>query len=347
MTQQFWNKTNQCLLMGLFAATVLVSHAAWAVEQRASSHDLTVGPEEVTMLSAGRDITMDGTKVTGNVSAGRTVRAEDCTVHGQLSSGQDVSLTHCSFVNSLSAGRNVRLSNTTVSHHANAGRDLVLTDAVVQGDAAAGGNVSLDRSRVEGTLSVAVPILTLRDGTLNNVRFTQGTIVNNSSSVFISQGGGVSVNGNGSVVVSGRSSNPIVSVGPRSVSNVNGYVIRGADNQTTLITPDNTIYINGTRVSGSGPKSYTEYRRQNVYAPTIQGPGWRDAGNVGSTGGTHTQSITTTSTTTSSGGGQVLELMGNSTVTGKVTFEGGNGIIRVHPGTRFAGTVEGGRVEKL
>ncbi len=147
----------------------------------------------------------------------------------------------------------------------------------------------------------------------------------------------------GSGIVIGGNNTATVRVGSTGLSAINGFTVKGAMNQTTVITPEQSIYVNGRKVSGEGPASYQAYQAANPEAPTVYGPGWDP-------------SVVSSSHKAATGNSKkkaenkpvvnVLELRNGSTVSGQVQFDSGYGKIVVYPGSQFLGKVVNGFVEK-
>jgi len=327
------NKQISAISLVLVAATMLVLPAMARGDSQYSGQDLQLGAEDVGGVMVGRDLTMDGTTVSGTVMAGRTIDATGCHVSGSLTGGSDIQAHGCSSIGAIHAGRDLALSNTKVEEQVNVGRNLTLDHASVQGDATVGGEVNLDNARITGTLTIAAPYMAAKSSTISNIHVEQGFSNTNgfssdNSSIVVSSGSVVNSNING--VFIGGHHGSMVHVGGNSTSSVNGYTVRGANGQTTVITPGNTIYVNGSKVSGSGPDSYADYQAKNPQAPWVEGPGWSSG---------------TASKTDSYQ--QVVELMEGSVVTGSVTFDSGHGKVLVHPGAKVMGTVTGGTIENM
>ncbi len=338
---QFRNNLLNFLLWGLIISTLqspAFAQSDWS-SQAFSSQDLSLGATQVGMVSAGGDVTLAGTSVLGNVLVGREVHAQNCHVQGRLSAGRDIDLNHCDFVSSVQAGRNLKLIDSKVVHQAMAGLNLFLIDSNVEGNAMAGLNAVVQDSHIGNTLSVSTQHLVLTGSTVKNIHLFQsqnnmignGFSVNHSTVII----GPHNVYSNAGIVVGGGTNHSLVSVGPGSISSVNGYTVKGGGNNTTVITPDNVIYVNGIKVSGQGPKRYSNYQTQHPDAPSIGGNGWQN------------QNDTETQTAFSQEPDQIVELEKNSTVTGNIVFENGHGKVLVHNGSIFSGTVAGGTVEKI
>jgi hypothetical protein len=226
---------------------------------------------------------------------------------------------------------------TTVTQSVSTGRDLTLQDATIQGNAYIGGQVTLNKAVIGNTLSLASHRLVLTGSNVNNIKMylPQRHSFSNAGPLIASNtvmtGQGIVIGGN----VIGASNGSFVNVGPQSVSSVNGFTIKGSPDQTTIITPENTIYVNGTNVSGNGPKHYEDYKATHPNAPSVSGPGW--------TSSNQTPMLQETQDTVQ----QIVELTENSLIQGKLYFESGRGKVVVHPGSRFTGSVEGGTIERL
>lgn len=300
-----------------------------------SHQDLVLGPQEAGMVSVGRDVSLQGTTVQGNVLAGRGVNGTNCVIRGKLAAGKDANLNQCASVFAVAAGRHVMLMNTAVKRDILAGRDLLLINAIVERDATSGGQATLENAQVKGTLSAAAPRVTLKRSQVNQIRLAQPKPVQTGDVIINGRSRGSSISGN-SVVVSGDAPGAMVSIGPGSTSQINGYTVKATSTETTLIAPDGTIYVNGKKVFGQGPDDYARYQMQNPKAPQVQGPGWREMLS-GDSAVRADKSFAAPE--------QVIELIQNSVVSGDIVFEGGHGKVIVHPGSQVWGRITGGILE--
>jgi len=295
----------------LIAATL--TQPAFAGGDQTSGQDLQLGSEQVANVMVGRDVNLDGTTVNGNVMAGREVNAQQCHIAGSISGGSNVQAEHCASIGSIHAGRDLVLLHSHVEDQVNVGRNLRLTEAAVDGDATVGADADLNHAGIRGTLTIASPYLALHESTIGNIHVEEGN-------------GSINVMGNGSsVIVNNNHNQSVIHVGDNATSSINGFTVRSGNGQTTVITPDNTIYVNGSKVSGNGPASYSDYQG----APWVEGPGW---------------AASTSSSSTAPQ--QVVELMAGSTVT-NITFDSGHGKVLLHSGAKILGSVQGGVTENL
>jgi hypothetical protein len=182
--------------------------------------------------------------------------------------------------------------------------------------------MTLRNSHVSGQITLGGPNATLDHSTVGSLRFTglgglQNIVGTNN----------IQINTNGS-----RSS--IVSMGSHGTTSMNGYLIKSSPSQTTLITPEQTVYVNGRKTSGAGPDDYDAYRNQYPQAPFVHAPGWVLGQASSSASETDTE-------------GYVLEMMNGSTVEGSVVFEGAKGKVLLHSGSVLRGDIVNGVVEKL
>lgn len=272
---------------------------------------------------------MTALRSSGALSAGRDASCTACQMLGNMSAGRDIHLLHSPQVGAVSAGHDVTVQDSHVLGSISAGHGVALLQSTVQGNISTGHEADLQGSLVDGSLFQGGHHLRLIASTVGqDVRF-QGTQTSGQTvaSYFAATGlqNGVS----------------IVRVGEHSFSRLNGFTVQGAMNQTTVITPQQAIYVNGRKVSGDGPKTYTQYRQAFPMAPQVEGPGWQN--NPAETG-------TVTSREMKPGNEPVvniLELTGNSQVNGRVVFESGYGKVLLHPGSHLVGQVVNGTVEKL
>lgn len=254
------------------------------------------------VLYPGRAISM--------VQAGHNVSGENCIVRGRLMAGHNVSLSGCQPVGDVMAGHDADIRHTQVLGDIKAGGLVRLRQAHVDGSVMIGGRANIAASTVGGSLYYGGERLVLHGSRVGGVRFEDG-----------------GSHGNSSFVASGSS---IVSVSGGSVSMVNGYTVRSSNRETTVLTPENYLYINGRLESGSGPETYSGYRQIHAGAPMVQGPGWIPGG--GETGNEPAAVRT-------------LELV-DTVVEGDVRFEGGGGIVLLRGDSRVAGRVIGGKIHR-
>jgi hypothetical protein len=320
------------LLLGILGILLLTTPGeAQSMSEYTHSHNVTLGAEETGNVTVGGNVVLNGTTVDGHVLAGRGVDARQCTILGNLSAGRDVTLEGCHSVMSLFAGRSATLANSTIQKDVQAGRNLSLEDVVIHGNAEAGHNVTLNSATIDGTLSTATPLLILSRSTLNHIRFQvpRGSVSISGNGVIMGAGSVVSGNGVSITSMEGRTQ---VRIGNSGTSSINGYTIKGASGQTTVMTPDNSLYVNGSKVHGDSPETYAQYQEQHPEAPHVVGPGWIATGSSGDLPALPEPD-------------QILELRDHSVVNGDITFEGGHGKIIVTAGSRFLGEVHGGTVE--
>lgn len=355
MKSRLLGKRNTAILLSLLALMATGRHSAGAADNSsvvigaasgAGGSDPGVSLRRMASAASGSDLLLNDVMIDGRLAAGRDVACRNCVIEGSVAAGHDVQLERCERVSSVSSGHDAGLIASRVLSHVSSGHNVILEDATVENGLQAGNHVEAQRSTIKGVLALGGHTLRLDASTADEIRFA-GTgggnyrISNSFNSGIII---GNSIIGNNSVIVGGnrifgRSGSSHVSVGRNSLSSVNGYTIKGAPDRTTVITPDQGIYVNGRRVSGSGPKTYAEYAAANPGAPGVQGPGWADNGgdDVSNSG---------KSSSGASGNAVVntLELVNNSVVSGPVVFESGYGEIRVESGSRFTGKVTNGRV---
>lgn len=265
----------------------------------AAGGSLTLTNQSLDAISVGHNLTLSQSQVHGDVAAGHSINCTDCKIDGNIS----------------------------------AGHSLSLRGTTIQGDASVGHTATIENSTVSGTLSTGSPELKLDKATIGAIHIgTRGssnvTIRNNS----IVGNNNISIH-NGVMRGSGNGQS-IISMGNQGVSTINGYTIKTGAGVTTVMTPDNQIFQNGKRMSGSGPASWSAYQKQHPEAPMVQGPGWAASGN-------------SAQTPQEAGILSQVELTNNSVVKGDIVFESGNGKVLLHPGSSFQGKLVGGKLETL
>lgn len=295
----------------------------------ASATDLQLSTQEIDSASVGRDLLLHAVQVEGKLAAGRNVTCTECQILGGVSAGHDVLLEGCPEVRHVSTGHNAEVTRSRVAANISAGNDVILNDTTVEQRISAGNQVMAEKSNVKGLLSLGGHYARLDGSQAADILFSQGTYTSSSST---SSSSGIQITG-------GNYAN--VNVGPSSLSSINGYTVKGAMNQTTVITPEQSIYVNGGKVSGDGPKTYGEYRAAHPEAPSVHGPGWTSDSPVSAKPVAKGKVDKTPKTVIN-----VLELANGSTVTGQVQFDSGYGKILVRKGSEFKGNVVNGFVEK-
>lgn len=330
------------MLTRLFLLLLIASASGFAMAEPvnySSGLDVTLSSQTLSTAAAGRDISLNNVVVEGKLAAGRNISCQGCTISGSVSAGRDVLLERCPQVYSISSGRNAELRQIQVLNQVSSGNDITLQDVTVETGLQAGNQVHAGNSTIHGSLSLGGHYAKLDHSTAAEVRFIEnGSVFNgtgNHITSMVSTGNLV----NGNVTIS-RGGSSYVHVGPGSLSSVNGYAIKGAANQTTIITPEQAIYVNGRKVSGDGPVQYEQYRAQHPGAPVVQGPGW-------AAGQTTDLADAKTGKSDSKVPVNVLELTNNSVIHGPVVFESGYGKVVVYPGSTFNGKVVNGTVEHL
>jgi hypothetical protein len=303
-------------------------------ESYSSAQDLTLSSQSVSTAAAGRDIVLSNVTVEGKLSAGRNIDCKGCTVAGSVSAGRDVSLEQCETVYSIASGRDTNLSQTKVASHISSGHNVQMSDVIVEKGLSAGNEVEADNSTINGLLSLGGHYLKLNKTTTDDIHF-------NDHANFNSSGNTIQVNTHvrGNVTIN-QGHTSLVKIGTSGLSSVNGYTIKGTADQTIIITPDQTIYVNGKKVSGNGPKTYEQYMTEHPGAPTVHGPGW-------SSDQPDSPQKAEGNKPTDKTPVNILDLMNNSVINGQVIFESGYGKIRVYPGSEFKGKVVNGTIEKV
>ncbi|MGE0201113.1 MAG: hypothetical protein AB7P76_09105 [Candidatus Melainabacteria bacterium] len=289
--------------------------------------DSAYGRETVNTVSTGRDMSLEGTTVSGAVSAGRDVTGSGCAVEGAVSAGRSVSLNDCHVDHDITAGRDVTVTGGALKQSVRAGKSLTLNGVRIQGDVTSGSTVSLSQSTVNGTLTLpANPENPLKvdHSTVRTIRVTPNT--------GVLMMGGQHIRVQGSQVTS-HNGKTMVRVGAGGVTTINGYSIQGFPDRTVVETPTGQTYQNG-RASAEkpDPATYAGYRARHPEAPVVSGPGWDET----------TSRATVPTEEAPEKPGMTIELTGNSQVLGDITFEDGHGRVLVQPGSSLAGQVIGG-----
>jgi hypothetical protein len=293
-----------------------------------SSQDLTLSSQQLSSATSGRDMNLNDVTIDGHLTAGRNLNCQRCTVSGNISVGHDLQLEQCGEVQNISSGHDASVTNTTVLTNMAVGHNLTLDHAPLEGTAHIGNEVFATNSTIKGPLSLNGNFMKLDHSATGDITFAQPS--------------GTFITGTGSVIIQ-HSSSANVRVGANSLTNLNGYTVKGASNQTTLITPEQTIYVNGAKVSGEGPKTYEQYRQAHPGAPTIQGPGWIDNPTVVDKPRTkpiHDKPQSRVPVNT-------IDLTNQSRIDGDVIFDSGYGRVILHPGSQLNGKIVNGRVEHV
>ncbi len=311
----------------LFTLILGISNLAMAEGKHYSSAtDLQLSAQNLGSVSVGRDMQLHAVQVEGKLAAGRDVTCTQCEIQGGIAAGHNVLLEGCPQVGSISSGHNTEITGSQIANNIASGNDILLNGSTAAQRVSAGNQVLSENSTIKGLLKAGGHYIRLDHSQAADVLFS------NSNQLSM---GGIQVSGN---------SHSVVSVGASSLSSINGYTVKGAMNQTTLITPEQAIYVNGVKVSGEGSRFYADYRAAHVEAPVVEGPGWaRELSMVApASSKPKAQKLDKTPKTVVN----VLELTNNSVVSGLVQFESGYGKIVVHKGSQFNGRVQNGIIEK-
>lgn len=317
----------QLLIFSMLAQAGFLAYA----DTYTSSQDISVEAQQVSSVISGRDVDMNDVTVEGKLIAGRDIQVERCKVSGPITAGRNLELSFCKPVNSITSGHNASLSNTHVQSSVTVGHDLRLNNTILESDTQVGNQVVAESSTIQGPLFLQGHYMKLDNSTADTITFKNPT---DNFNIHTSDSIGH--------VVTKRSHQTVVQVGPNSLSSVNGYTVKGTVNQTTLITPEEAIYVNAQKVSGPGPKTYADYLSAHPTAPQILGPGWpsETPRSSKSQENKYTKKEAELPVNT-------LELLNHSKIGAAVVFESGYGKILVHPGSEFTGKVTNGRVERL
>lgn len=299
-----------------------------------SSQDLTLSSQQLSSATSGRDMDLNDVTVDGHLTAGRNLNCQRCTLSGNISVGHDIQLDQCGQVKGIVSGHDASVMNTDVLSDMAVGHDLTLHQATLESGVRVGNQVLATNSSLKGPLSLNGNFLKLDHSIAEGITFAQ------PSSTVMS---GSSISGTGSVLIQ-HGSYANITVGANSLTNLNGYTVKGAASQTTLITPEQTIYVNGAKVSGEGPKIYEQYQQAHPNAPHIQGPGWIDNPHVADKPQTkqHIQDKPQAHVPVNT-----IELTNQSHINGDVVFESGYGKVLLHPGSTLNGKIVNGRIEHV
>ncbi|WP_303674151.1 hypothetical protein [Vampirovibrio chlorellavorus] len=314
------------LLFTLAISCVCVPVSEARNSHYASATDLQLATQTISSASVGRDLMLSAVQVEGKLAAGRNLTCNNCAIGGNISAGNSIALNECSQVQNIAAGHDAEITHSTVNQGIAAGRNVILHDATVSQRVSAGNEVALEHSEVKGLIALGGHLATLDDSKASDILFSERNQT---------MGSGIIIGGNNSSTVR---------VGPTGLSAINGFTVKGAMSQTTVITPEQTIYVNGRKVSGEGPVSYQAYQATNPEAPTVYGPGWDPS--VLSSSAPKTAALSSKKKAENKPVVNVLELRNGSTVSGQVQFDSGYGKIVVYPGSQFLGKVVNGFVEK-
>ncbi len=308
---------------------------------------LSLGAETVRgdVASRGR-AELQGTRLLGNLNAAGRVSMQRATVEGHVRAGGRLLVEESEILGNVNVAGRSEMDQARITGSLKSAGELLMRESEVEGDVMVSGVPHIESSRIRGTLITPADVLKLNGAVVHAIRVRPNMVSSHGAGVVVGHGNNVVVNGGGSII-SSRSGNVIntlshsvsgrqVSVGPGSLLQTNGYRVSATSGETTVVTPDGSIYVNGQHVYGAGPKSYDQWRKAHYDAPNIQGPGWSQAIAMASGAAlAHTQEQA------------LIVLAGNSLVTGTIHFEGGGGRVVVEPGSRFLGTVEGGVLERL
>lgn len=298
-----------------------------------SGQDLTLSSQQLSSATAGRDMNLNDVTVDGHITAGHNLKCQQCTVSGNISVGHDIELEQCGQVKGIVSGHDATVVSTNVMSKMAVGHNLTLEHATLESGAHVGNQVIATDSTVKEPLLLNGNTVTLDHSTTGAITFAQpsGTTMSES------------ISGTGSILIQ-HGSYANVQVGTNSLTNLNGYTVKGAPSQTTVITPDQTIYVNGAKVSGEGPKTYEQYRQAHTGAPNIQGPGWIDNLSVADKphAKQHMQDNPQSKVVINT-----IELTNQSRIDGDVVFESGYGKVILHPGSELNGKIVNGRVEHV
>lgn len=308
---------------------MLVGTRILSDESFTSSGSVKLGAETISgSVNTGGGATLEGTTVNGSMNVAGQALLRDATVHGNVN-----------------AAGGLEAKNAHFNANVNSGGLAEVEHSVVEGNLNVGGQPKLDHSQVFGTFSTASDNVTVVGSRLKDIRITEsGFNVSSNTRVFSNYGNNTNIVGNNvttttSTRISRSSSH--VSVGPGSVSNINGFKVTATPTETTVITRDGSIYVNGKKVHGSGPNTYGELRAQAPETPSIQGPGWQESPEVlgkSNEGQSSKKGLPAT---------HIIRLTDNSEISGDIVFEGGQGKLIIEKGSVFTGKVEGGTVERL
>jgi len=296
------------LLSGLLAGMLLLPQGyadnVVNINNRvASGGSLTLANQSLDAISVGHSLTLTQSEVHGDVAAGHQINCTDCKIEGNIS----------------------------------AGHGLTLKGTTIEGNASVGSNATIENSTIGGTLSTGSSNLKLDNATIGAIRISASGFSSGNANITIRRN---SIVGNNNIsihngVMTGSSNGQsVIAMGNQGVSTINGYTVKTGNGVTTVMTPDNVVFQNGKRVSGSGPATYDAYQKQHPEAPMVHGPGWASSKNSDEKG-------------VKAAVASQIELTNKSIVKGDIIFEGGNGKVLLHPGSSFEGKLIGGKIENL
>ncbi|MBY0405060.1 MAG: hypothetical protein K2X66_14260 [Cyanobacteria bacterium] len=332
--------------------------------------DITLGPKSQikgnVSSTFGKIVIQNDSKVQGSVtSISGKIEGNDSTLTGSIETiKSEIKLTNVTAQESIKSNSgNIVLDKTTVEKDVssksgvislfNEGHvkgslsstngDIILGKGFVDGNVSTvHGKVILISAIIKGSLTLASKHFKVNNSTINGI--TLKVPAEQKNNVTLSCGGNVTISYGNSIVVG-----PNAVIGGQNMGNVikllpgariweNGFNVSATQTETSLITPDGTIYVNGDKVNGPGANTYAEFKKNNPKAPPLQGPGWKDEG-------VKHPKPDTPPVEVAKAPDQILELESQAIITGDIVFESGNGKLILHPGATFTGKVEGGVIE--
>lgn len=311
------------ILYCAFPSTLLITLTAFTLMSE------LIPAQAQSYAQAGDSLSLQDIEMMGGLAAGRNVQCNRCKVEGGISAGQHVQLNHCPDIGRVAAGADVQLNDTRVTHHISAGNSVSLNDSEIQGNISAGGPVMANRSTILGTVTLGGPALKLSDSHAQDIRFSGGFGGYHGHFSTRFSGSNIQVSGGGAVI----------SMGSSGLSSMNGYLVKSGMGQTTVITPSQTVYINGKKASGTGPNQYETYRHSTPGAPLVNGPGWPD-------GMTNSAADSKYDAESEFIEKPLLEVRNHSTIEGDVIFEDVPGVVILQEGSVIKGKVQNGKIKR-
>jgi hypothetical protein len=302
--------------IGLFGFLVRVE-----AESSVFSSDANLNSQTVGSVVIGRNAVVNATNVEGTLVTGRDLVLTNSKVNESAKVGRDATIADSVFVGGLTVGRNALLEEVECLSNLAAGANLQLKKAHIKGDVQAHQVESIESSTIDGTLFTHQPSLTVHSSMIQQVVLD----ADDSSGIHIA-GTSISSAGRGHITL-----------GNNSTVHANGLTILSKAGQTSVFTPDGSIYVNGKRVQGAGPANFSEYRASHPNIPGIDAPGWVES----------TVSVPISKKAQETLPSMTLELTGNTQVTGNVEFKNGFGNVILRDSSKIGGRVINGKVKEL
>ncbi|MBK8189952.1 MAG: hypothetical protein IPK79_05825 [Vampirovibrionales bacterium] len=328
-------KTALLLAIALTVALTMGSHGAQALNPSAvtprTSAASPTPPEEVYLrqvvgtIGSGKDVSLQGTTVTGPVMTGRSIRGAHC-VTADLIAAQRVELDDCQSGNVI-AGQFAVLRNSRINGYVQAVKYLDILNSHIAGDALASGAATIQDASIDGILTVYANSLTLTRVTVGGIRMGKSPLSQSPLTV------------SGATVTRLDNGRTLLRLGSEGASaSVSGFQAQSGSQTTTLTTPEGFRFQNGRCAASpcGGFPSYDAYLAMRPAAPLVEGPGWESSRQTAEPTGTSSSAALSV---------EYLALEAGSVVKGDVIFASGAGRVLVKPGARIEGSVVGGRLQ--